>query len=107
MFGNTQPPANPEPADPQVAKPMSPLGEQAQSFFSSFGGKVSAASAPRPVRPGTVLSPRPAPYPHQAPACAHSFADTGAEESRRRGEAEAAEAEFVDDMFDDFDAPGC
>jgi hypothetical protein len=107
MFGNTQPPANPEPAEPQPTKPMSVLGEQTQSFFSSFGGKVSAASAPRPVRPGTTLPPRPAPYVRPAPSTPSSFVETSAEAARLRAEAEAAEADFVDDFFDEGDAPSC
>lgn len=104
MFGNTQPPANPDPANPQVAKPMSALEEQAQSFFSNYGGKVSVASAPRPVRPGTTRPPSPAPYtrPVAAPPL---FAETSPEAARLRAEAAAAEADFVDDFFDEGDAP--
>ncbi|MFJ1470135.1 hypothetical protein [Massilia orientalis] len=105
MFGNVRDPASPDTAELAPAKPMSPLGEQARAFFAGKGGKVSIASAPRPVRPGSSVPQRAAPAQVAAPASRSLFA-TSSDVARAREEQMAAEADIVDDTFD-FDAPGC
>lgn len=107
MFGTARDPAAPTPAETKPTQPLSILGEQAQSFFAGYGGKVSAASNPRPVRPGAPGPQRAAPARQPAgPAHSASFAAITDDAARARAEAEAAEAEIVDDAFFDCDAPG-
>lgn len=108
MFGNVRDPVSPDSAEVVPAKPMSQLGEQAQAFFAGKGGKVSVASAPRPLRPGSPTPQRAAPAraaAAPAPASRSPFAPT--DDAARAREAEmAAEADIIDDAFE-FDAPGC
>jgi hypothetical protein len=108
MFGNVRDPASPDTAEVVPAKPLSPLGEQAQAFFAAKGGKVSVASAPRPVRPGSPVPQRAAPARAAGAAAPESrspFAPSS-DAARAREEQMAAEADIIDDAFD-FDAPGC
>ena len=105
MFGNVRDPASPDTAEQAPAKPMSPLGEQAQAFFAGKGGKISIASAPRPVRPGRPVPQRASPERAAAPASRSPFAPSS-DVARAREEQMAAEADIIDDAFD-FDAPGC
>ena len=107
MFGTAHDPAAPAPVETKPAQPLSILGEQAQSFFAGYGGKVSAASNPRAVRPGAPGQQRAAPARQPgSPARPARFAAVTDEAARARAEAEAAEAEIVDDAFFDCDAPG-
>lgn len=107
MFGTTRDPAAPAPAETKPAQPLSVLAEQAKSFFAGYGGKVSAASSPRPVRPGARDMQRPisarAATSTVRPA---SFAAGTSDAVRKRAEAEAAEAEIVDEIFFECDSPG-
>lgn len=108
MFGNARAPESPVQSEVKQDTPVSPLGEMAQAFFASRGGKVSAISNPRPTRPGTPERQRLAPTrPTAIQMQASPFAAVSDVAARRRQEAMVAEAEIVDDMFFESDAPGC
>lgn len=108
MFGTAPEPVKPEPAPNAIAKQTSALANQAQAFFSGLGATVTAASAPRPVRPGSPAPRRPAPSAPTAATYRSSFAAPADDAAARAREQEmAAEADIIDDSFDDFDAPGC
>jgi hypothetical protein len=108
MFGTIHDPSTPVPAEAKPASQLSPLGEQAQSFFAGYGGKVTAASSPRPSRPGAPAQHRPAP-PRSRPISSRpgSFAAAAGDAAHARAKAEAVEAEIIDDTFFDCDSPGC
>lgn len=112
MFGNVRDPARPDTAEVAPAKPISPLGEQAQAFFAGKGGKVTVASAPRPVRPGSPVPQRVArarAAGGAAPASRSPFA-ASSDTASAREEQMAAEADIIDDTFGDAfegDAPSC
>lgn len=107
MFGNAPDTATSDQFEPKQDKPVSALGELALAFFASRGGKVSIASNPRPLRPESP--PRPVVPAHIHPFAAPSspFAATSDVAMRAREDALAAEADIVDDMFFESEAPGC
>jgi hypothetical protein len=112
MFGSIPDPdpdpASPAPSEIKPAKPASALGEMAAAFFASRGGKVSVGSNPRPGRPGTPAPQRALPARAYAATAPFSpFAAVGDAAARARQEAMAAEADIVDDMFFESDAPAC
>jgi len=113
MFGTARDPAGPDPAEAQASKPVFALGQQAQAFFAGRG-KVASTNTPRPTRPGTPVRQRPpaARVVSNSAAPSGIFGSTGpgvATADARAAEM-AAEADFIDDIFDegfDSDAPGC
>lgn len=113
MFGTAQDPAGSDPAEPQATRPVSALGQQAQAFFAGRGGKVASTSTPRPTRPGApVRRPPAARVVSTGAAPSGIFAPTGPDVATADARAAemAAEADFIDDTFDDAfdsDAPGC
>jgi len=108
MFGTVPDPVKPEPAQSATIKPTPTLADQAQAFFAGSGAKLTIGSAPRSVRPGSVLPRRLAPSAPTAAAYRASFSAPGDNAAARARELEmAAEADIVDDTFADFDSPGC
>jgi hypothetical protein len=108
MFGAIQEPVKPEPAPNAVVKPTSALASQAQAFFAGLGAKVTVASAPRPVRPGSRAPARAASSALTAATYRSSFASPADDAAAGAREQEmAAEADIIDDSFGEFDAPGC
>lgn len=111
MFGTVQEPTGAHPVDTQPTKPVSALGQQAQAFFAGRGGKVASTAAPRPQRPGAPVRQRPAPtrlVTGTSPASL--FAAAGTTPAAARAAEMEAEADIIDDTFDeafDGDAPGC
>jgi len=96
------------PAPNAVVKPTSALASQAQAFFAGLGAKVTVASAPRPVRPGSRAPARAASSALTAATYRSSFASPTDDAAAGAREQEmAAEADIIDDSFGEFDAPGC
>lgn len=110
MFGNAREPAGTNPVEPQAAKPVSALGQQAQAFFAGRGGNVASTTAPRPTRPDAPVRQRPpAARVVSSAAPSSKFLAGDAAAGARAAEMEA-EADIIDDTFDeafDSDAPGC
>lgn len=107
MFGTIPEPVKPEPALDAVAKPTSALANQARAFFAGFGAKVTAASAPRPVRPGSPVPRRAVPSTPTAATYRSLFAPADGAATHAREQEMAIEADIIDDAFSEFDAPGC